>query len=258
MPDETTTPAPPNRTREDQRKLDAAEEKKVLAEAERALADVDVAKAEARKANAEAAKLAAEAETARFVAAKAEIEYDREAIKRKKELSANEFYNRYLFTGGVDGSSAQKCMDQLDYWERTSEEPGEIEIVFFSPGGSVFAGMNLFDHIQMVRSAGWKITTTARGYAASMGGILVQAGDVRAMGAESYLHIHEVATMAGGKTSEIEDEIVLMKKMESRVIDIFASRSKLTKARIKSGMKRREWWIDSTEALKLGLIDEIR
>lgn len=230
--------------------LDRAEEKKLLAEAKAAEGD-------AKRAEAEAAKLAAEADTARFAALTAEIGYEREALKRQKELTANEFYFRYLFSGAVDASSAQKCMDQLDYWTRT-EEPGEIEIVFFSPGGSVFAGMNLYDHIQYVRAQDWKVTTMARGYAASMGGILVQAGDVRAMGAESYLHIHEVSAGAMGKTSDIEDEVVLMKKMEARVIDIFASRSKLTKARIKNGMKRREWWIDSTEALKLGLVDEIR
>lgn len=233
--------------------LDEAEAEKMRAEAE---AELVKARAEAAKHEAEARKLAAEAEAAEHAAVEAKIKREKAEHARNVELAGDEFNHRYNFIGGVDGAACQKCMDRLTFWSRT-EEPTKLEIVFFSPGGSVFAGMALFDHILGLREQGWHVTTTAKGYAASMGGILVQAGDVRAMGRESYLHIHEVAAGVGGKTSEIEDEVALMKKMESRVVDIFASRSKLSKSIIRTRMKRREWWIDSTEALKVGLVDKI-
>jgi ATP-dependent protease ClpP protease subunit len=78
------------------------------------------------------------------------------------------------------------------------------------------------------------------------------------MGHESYILIHEVSFGAGGKIGEVEDEVAFVKKIQSRVLDIFASRSKLSKATIARKWRRKDWWLDSTEALKAGFVDELR
>ena len=62
-----------------------------------------------------------------------------------------------------------------------------MEIVFSSPGGGIISGFELFDFMQDLRSKGHKITTGSLGYAASMAGILLQAGDVRWIGHQSWM-----------------------------------------------------------------------
>ena len=94
--------------------------------------------------------------------------------------------------------------------------------------------------------------------AASMAGILLQAGDTRWIGQQAWLMIHRAAFGAYGKTFEIEDEVKFVKRIEERILDIFTSRSKLTRNRIKRNWERKDWWISAEEALELGLIDDVR
>jgi ATP-dependent protease ClpP protease subunit len=91
-----------------------------------------------------------------------------------------------------------------------------------------------------------------------MAGILLQAGDVRIMGKESWLLIHQVSFGASGSFGEVEDTTKWVDRIQDRVLDIFASRSKMSKAQIKRKWNRTDWWISSDEALKLGFVDETR
>jgi ATP-dependent protease ClpP protease subunit len=70
--------------------------------------------------------------------------------------------------------------------------------------------------------------------------------------------IHRAAFGAWGKTYEIEDEVEFVKRIEERCLDIFTTRSKLTKQKIKKNWDRKDWWISAEEAKDLGLVDEIR
>jgi len=255
MPDDAANPLPTNPL------VAEAEAEKARAEAEKARAEAEAillkAKAESEKARMEARLAQLQADAIEPTILEAQIKAARAGESYERDMTADRYHHRYNFSGHVDDSSVKSCIEQLNYWDRT-EEPSTLEIVFYSPGGSVLAGMALFDHILAMREKGWRFVTIARGYAASMGGVLLQAGDVRAMGREAYLLIHEVSTLAAGKLGELEDEVAFCKKITERVIDIFASRSKLSRNTIRRRMSRRDWWIDSTEALKLGLVDEIR
>lgn len=213
-------------------------------------AEAEYRRAEARKENALADK-------EEHLGAVAKVERDREEDARKRELAADDRHHLYRFSESVAASSVSKCVAQLDFWSRT--EPNcDIELEFFSPGGSVFHGMQLFDRILSLRANGHEITTSTHGYAASMAGILLQSGTKRVIGTESYLHIHEISSLTGGKLAEIEDEVDFMKLIEKRVVKIYAERSKLSESKIRYRMKRKEWWMDSAEALKLGFVDEVR
>lgn len=224
--------------------------------------------ARALQAQAEAAKFSSEASHAQLRAQEEEIEL-RQKQRIERELLALDGYNyTYRFTDAVSDKSVAAAVDKLTFWRRTA--PGQpLEIVFNSPGGSVIAGMDLFDYIQELRRDGHFVTTATRGYAASMGGILLQAGDVRVMGREAYVLIHEVATGTYGKIGEIEDEVKFMKKIGERVIDIFLSRAaqayeagtatkQLTRGLFTKSWERKDWWLNSAEALELGVVDELR
>ena len=70
--------------------------------------------------------------------------------------------------------------------------------------------------------------------------------------------IHRAAFGAYGKTFEIEDEVKFVRRIESRIVDIFTLRSKLSKLKIKRNWDRKDWWISADECLELNLVDEIR
>lgn len=220
------------------------------------LALADKAKAEADLARAEARDAIAKAQISEHMVVINELARDEKQRLHDIELSSNEYHRIYTFSGSVTDASVKLCIIRLTQWHRLY--PGEpMKIVFTSGGGSVIDGMALFDYIQELRRAGHFITTATLGIAASMAGILLQAGDVRVMGKEAWLMIHEASFGAQGKTGEVEDTVEWIKKVQERVLDIFASRSSMTKAQIKSKWLRKDWWISSDEALKLGLIDEI-
>jgi ATP-dependent Clp endopeptidase proteolytic subunit ClpP len=220
-------------------------------------ADIKKTKAETIKVEAEAAKAAAECLQAETKAEKASLELLRFKEERQKRLASDEENFVYRFSGSVGKESVRGCREKLTEWARLT--PGcDIEIVFASGGGSIIDGFELFDYIQQLRSEGHKITTGALGMAASMAGILLQAGDKRWLGHQSWLMIHRAAFGAIGKTFEIEDEVAWIKRIEQRIIDIFTSRSKLSRLKIKRNWDRKDWWITADEALELGLVDEIK
>lgn len=242
----------------------AAEIAKTKAETQKAEAEARKAQAEALKTEHEAEVAKIEAEEATYALKKVEINFERDSEKRARELAENQYHHIYYFGETVNGNSVQKCIDELNFWHRDKPEC-DIEVIFFSPGGSVIDGMALFDYLTHLRDGGHHLTTTCMGYAASMAGILLQAGDKRVMGRESYILVHEVSFGAGGKIGEVEDEVAFVKKIQNRVLDIFADRSKssgaekpLTKAAIARKWRRKDWWLDSTEALKHGFVDEVR
>ena len=216
-----------------------------------------VHKANAAKAKSEAAKADAETREALARARTAEIALEREEHKRIKEISADEFYRVYRILGSISDESVKACINQLSIWNRT--QPGcDITLILQSPGGSIVPGMALWDYLQELRAQNHHLTTIARGYAASMAGILLQAGDIRIIGRESWLLIHEASFGAMGSFGDVEDVVEWIRKIQDRILDIFASRSKLSKAQIKRRWHRKDWWISSNEALKLGFVDEIR
>lgn len=253
---------------EDQRPPTEAEEAKVQAEAAKAQAEAEVAKIEARTKEADSAlvtaKLTAEVLQAQADAAKAQSEAAVYEIQRAREeriertvLADNKFHHVYQFVGAVGGTSVKECIDQLTVWMRN--DPGcDIEIIFNSPGGDVVNGLAMWDFLQSLRRAGHKLTTTTYGYAASMAGILLQAGEVRVMGRESWLMIHEASFGVGGKMGEVEDQVKWVARVQERILDIFAARSNLTKAQLRTKWRRTDWWISSDEALELGLVDVLR
>ena len=210
-----------------------------------------------RKLLAEALKAEAEAQGARAEALSAEIET--RALERKEAeiLASNKYYHVYVFNDQVTESSVNACMAQLNVWARNSPKC-DIKIIFNSPGGSVTQGMALYDYLQTLRGGGHKLTTVAMGMAASMAGILLQAGDHRAIGAESYVLIHEISTGAIGKIGEIEDTVKFVNMIQKRVLEIFASRSNKSAAYFAKHWRRQDWWLNSEDCIKLGIVDEVR
>ena len=245
----------------------AADLAKVQADTEAVRVGIEKSRAELAKTAVEQEKLQAEVREALAKAHRAEIDLAREQRKEADELAKDSHHHRYVFATAVTEASVAGCITALTAWSRQDPQC-DIEIVFNSPGGSVVDGMALFDFIQLLRGSGHKVTTVALGMAASMAGILLQAGDVRAIGAQSWLMIHEASFGASGKTGEVEDRVEWVKRVQERILDIFADRCKtaseatatkrLSRTQIKNRWHRKDFWVSSDEALAFGLVDEIR
>ena len=176
-------------------------------------------------------------------------------VSRKEASDERNFL--YRFNDKVSKDTVRHCMETLTEWHRLDPECA-IEIIFSSPGGSIIDGFELFDFLQDLRNKGHHLTTGTLGYAASMAGVLLQAGDVRWVGQQAWIMIHRAAFGAWGKTYEIEDEVKFIQRIEERILAIFTSRSNLTKNKIKRNWDRKDWWISADEALTMNLVDEIR
>jgi ATP-dependent Clp endopeptidase proteolytic subunit ClpP len=172
----------------------------------------------------------------------------------------------YTYSDGVNWNSIGRAMNVIGAWARMSTDP--IVVRFSSPGGSIFDGFALYDQLKAIDSHRARITTVDIGWAASMAGILMQAGSRRIMAENASFMVHEASTMTWGKTSDIEDEAKLMRKINDRLFKILSDRSQqafkagtakegLTFEQVGEKAKRRDWWLDSAEALYCGFVDEI-
>lgn len=250
---DTTEPKSPAR--------EAAELLKLELEAEKLRVDTETARIEQEQKRAEARRVKAAAQEAEHDAYLRGLR--RLEAERTEDLTkVSDFYNHvYVFDQPVSQVSVNTCLNVINTWHRLKPD-APWEIVMNSPGGSVVAGMHLFDQLAGYSERGGgthKITMTVRGYAASMAGILLQAADVRRIGRESYLMIHEISAGAGGKIGEIKDDVKWYEKVCERIVDIFVERSngKITAEEFKKGWERIDWWIDSKEALERGFVDKI-
>lgn len=208
-----------------------------------------------------------EAEAAYFQALEKKVGLDTERVgqgisdwrdRHTFEMASLERSLNYRFYDSVDALTCEAAIEKLDFWSR--REPGkDIQIEFNSPGGSVIHGLALYDFIQELRRRGHYITTLTRGMAASMGGILLQAGDKRVMDENAHILIHEVSSLGVGKLSEVEDEVRFMKLLwEQRLVRILAQRSTLSAKQIINKAARKDWWFGADDALELGFVDEVQ
>jgi len=193
-----------------------------------------------------------------------------EAALRQEQiiLAGNHHHHYFEFNQSVTDEAVDQCLSQMAVWHRM-DPTCPMHIAICSDGGSVIAGMQLFDQLSAYSRRPWDkrnfprgehdTTMTVRGWAASMGGILVQAADHRVIGPEAYLMIHEVSSFAGGKLGDIKDEVDFLDKLTERVTDIFIRRAKpgMTRAKFKKLWDRKDAYLTSEEALEFGFVDAI-
>lgn len=246
----------------------AASIQKVLAEADAAAADAEQSRAAAREHDANVSLTELNAEHLRHLIEQTRIEAEmanialaqmarEERISRTNDL----YYRSYTFDSAVSEKSVKQCIQTITAWSR--DEPGcGITLYLNSPGGDIVEGFALIDFLVDLRRRGHHVRTIALGMAASMSAVILQAGDERIMGSNAILLIHEGSLGAVGSFGEVEDRVALMTKLHARIFQLFADRalplnSKTTVAYLKKQAKRTDWWLDSSEALALGIVDSV-
>lgn len=161
----------------------------------------------------------------------------------------------HLFDG-VDDATVYDLMQRMDTWSAIHPEQ-PITFCINCPGGSVISGNALYDFLLELKTRGHYLTTKCFGMAASMGGVLFQAGHERVISPRSWMLIHEVQGIVAGSFSEMEDDMAFNERLQKQALKILSERSTLSERAIKTKWKRKDWWMDAPEALKFGFADRI-
>ncbi|MDP2175127.1 MAG: ATP-dependent Clp endopeptidase proteolytic subunit ClpP [Bacteroidota bacterium] len=163
--------------------------------------------------------------------------------------------DRIIFLGvGINDEVANIVMGQLLFLESTNPNR-DIQIYINSPGGSVYAGLGIYDTMQYISS---DIATICTGMAASMGAVLMCAGahGKRTALKHSRVMIHQPLGGAQGQASEIEITYKEISKLKKELYDIIAYHSGQTYEKVEKDSDR-DYWMTSEEAKAYGMVDEI-
>lgn len=163
--------------------------------------------------------------------------------------------DRVIFLGTqIDDYTANTLQAQLLYLD--SVDPGkDISIYINSPGGSVYAGLGIYDTMQFISS---DVSTICTGMAASMAAVLLVAGTEgkRAALKHSRVMIHQPLGGAQGQASDIEITAREIQKLKKELYTIIAEHSGNPYKRIEKDSDR-DYWMIAEEAKEYGMIDEV-
>ena len=163
--------------------------------------------------------------------------------------------DRIIFLGTeINDYTSNVIEAQLLYLDSADSER-DICIYLNTPGGSVYAGLGIFDTMQFVRS---RVSTICTGMAASMGAILLVAGapGMRAALPHSRVMIHQPLGGIEGQASDIEITAKEILKLKDELYQIIADHSGQSIERIRHDADR-DYWMTSQEALAYGMIDKV-
>jgi len=163
--------------------------------------------------------------------------------------------DRIIFLGvPINDDVANIIQAQLLFLESTDPSK-DIQIYLNTPGGSVYAGLGIYDTMQYISS---DIATICTGMAASMGAVLLTAGEKGKRSAlpHSRVMIHQPMGGAEGQASDIEITTREILKLRDELYQIVATHSGNTFERIQKDSDR-DHWMTAIEAKEYGMIDEI-
>ena len=175
--------------------------------------------------------------------------------ERSFDIYSRLLKERVIFlVGEVNDQTANLVVAQLLFLE--SENPDkDISLYINSPGGSVSAGLSIFDTMQFIKP---DVSTLCMGMAASMGSFLLMAGAKGKRNAlpNSRIMMHQPSGGAQGQATDIEIQAREILKTREQLNRIYADRTGQTLERIAADMER-DRWMSPTEAVDYGLIDKV-
>jgi ATP-dependent Clp protease protease subunit len=174
---------------------------------------------------------------------------------REVDVFSRLMMDRIIFLGTpIDDYIANIIQAQLLFLE-SADAKRDIQIYVNSPGGSVYAGLGIYDTMQWISS---DVATICVGMAASMGAVLLCAGaDGKRTGLKhSRVMIHQPLGGAQGQASDIEITAKEIQKLKKELYDIIAYHSKQTYEKVWADSDR-DYWMIAEEAKAYGMIDEV-
>ena len=175
--------------------------------------------------------------------------------ERSFDIFSRLLRERVIFlTGQVEDHMANLIVAQLLFLEAENPDK-DIDLYINSPGGSVSAGLAIFDTMNFIKP---EVSTICMGGAYSMGSFLLAAGQKgkRYALANARVMIHQPSGGAQGQASDIEINAREILKTRARLNEILAERTGQSVDKIATDVER-DYWLDACEAKEYGLIDEV-
>jgi ATP-dependent Clp protease, protease subunit len=174
---------------------------------------------------------------------------------REVDVFSRLMADRIIFFGtGVDDTIANIVIAQMLFLE-SADSKKDIMMYINSPGGSVYAGMGIYDTMQYIRP---DVATICTSLAASMGAVLLAGGAAgkRSSLPHARIMIHQPSGGAQGQSKDIEITAKEIVKLREELYEILAFHTGKTKEQIDADSDR-DYWMKAEEAKTYGLIDEV-
>ena len=161
--------------------------------------------------------------------------------------------NRTVYIGEVNDMTALAAVSQINYLSSKSKAP--IKIVINSPGGSVTAGLAIYDAMM---ASPCEIITVATGVAASMGAFLLSAGNrgKRYVTPSTWVMIHQPSAGTRGRVTDMEINVEHFIRVKQRLNAILADNIGKSEEQIKTDSEH-DLWMSAKEAVEYGIADKI-
>lgn len=175
--------------------------------------------------------------------------------ERSYDLWSRLLKDRIVFLGTeVDDYVANLIVAQFLFLEKEDADK-DIEFYINSPGGSVYAGMAIYDTMQIVKC---DIATTCVGMAASMGAVLLAGGtkDKRSALKNARVMIHQASSGFRGTTADINVQVAETNRLNDTILGILADHTGKDAEQIRKDVDR-DRYLSSEEAKEYGLIDRV-
>jgi len=175
--------------------------------------------------------------------------------ERAYDIYSRLLKDRIIFLGtAIDDHVANIVIAQMLFLQMEDAKK-DIHLYINSPGGSVTAGLAIYDTMQFVTC---DVTTYCLGMAASMGAVLLAAGapGKRYALPNSDIMIHQVSGGAHGQASDVERQVEFMFKLKKRLIKILSAHTGKSEEQIKIDSDR-DYYMTAEEAKAYGLVDHV-
>ncbi len=175
--------------------------------------------------------------------------------ERSYDIYSRLLKDRIIFLGtAIDDGVANSVIAQLLFLQMEDGKK-DINLYINSPGGSVTAGLAIYDTMQFLTC---DVNTYCIGMAASMGAVLLAAGTKGKRFAlpNSDIMIHQVSGGAQGQASDVERTVEFMFKLKKRLIQILANHTGQPYDRVHHDSDR-DYYMNADEAKTYGLVDEV-
>jgi ATP-dependent Clp protease protease subunit len=175
--------------------------------------------------------------------------------ERAYDIYSRLLKDRIIFLGSaIDDNVANTVVAQLLFLENQNPEQ-DIKLYINSPGGSVTAGLAIYDTMQYIKS---EVSTICIGMAASMGSVLLAAGapGKRFVLPNSEVMIHQVLGGTQGQASDIQIHAERIVKMKAHLNSILAKHSGQTVEKVTKDADR-DYFMSAEDAVAYGLVDKV-
>jgi len=175
--------------------------------------------------------------------------------ERSFDIYSRLLKDRIVFLGGeIDDDVANLVVAQLLFLEMENPD-ADISLYINSPGGSVTAGMAIFDTMQYIKP---NVRTVCVGMAASMGAFLLMAGEKgkRLALPNSEVMIHQPLGGASGQATDVQIRAEWLLKTKQKMNRLIAQMTGQPQEKVDKDVER-DYFMSAEEALKYGIIDEI-